>query len=67
MLQSREKEFQRNNAIILCDLYGNAQAQEPWLTDHKICNFGRPFLGHHYYLLFNCQKIKEKNKNRGIK
>ena len=30
---------------------GHALAQEPLPRGHKIYNFGRPFLSHHYYTL----------------
>ena len=29
----------------------NALAQEPLPGGHEIYNFGKPFLGHHYYIL----------------
>ena len=48
---SREEDFKRNNAFSLYDLYGHALAQEPLPQVHEIYNFGRPFLGHHYYIL----------------
>ena len=31
--------------------YSHALAQEPCPRGHEIYNFGRPFLGHHYFLL----------------
>ena len=48
---SRKEDFQRNNAVLLYDLYGHSLAQEPLPRGHEIYNFGRPFLGHHYYIL----------------
>ena len=48
---SREENFKRNNAFSLYDLYGHALAQEPRPRGREIYNFGRPFLGHHYYLV----------------
>ena len=33
------------------DLYGHALAQEPLPQNHEIWHFGRPFLGHHNYIL----------------
>ena len=51
MLKSREQEFQRNNTFSQNDLYGHPIAKGPLSRGHEIFNFGRPFLGHHYYLL----------------
>ena len=51
MPESREEDFQRNNAFSRYDLYGQAPAQEPLPRGHEIYNFGRPSLGHHYYIL----------------
>ena len=49
---SKEEDFCRNNAFSLYDLYGRVLAQEPLPTGgHEISNFGRSFLGHHYYIL----------------
>ena len=47
---SREEDFKRNNAFSLYDLYDHALAQ-PSPGGHESYNFGRPFLGHHYYIL----------------
>ena len=44
--QSRETDFERNNAFSLYDLYGHAPAKEPLHVGHEIYSFGRPFLGH---------------------
>ena len=46
---SKEEDFKRNNAFSLYDLYGHTLAQEP--LSPEIDNLGRPFLGHHYYIL----------------
>ena len=48
-----EKAGRVNNLIIgsafsLCDLYGHVLSQEP---PAEIYYFGRPFLGHNYYIL----------------
>ena len=43
---SREEDFKRNNAFTIYDLYG----QTPAPGVMKL-NFGRPFLGHYYYIL----------------
>ena len=45
-----EKDFLRNNAFSLDDLYEHALA-EPLPLGHKIYNFGKPYLGHHSYTL----------------
>ena len=37
--------------ISLFVLDDHALAQKPCPGDHKICNVGTPFLGHHYYTL----------------
>ena len=43
------------NAFSLYDLYGHALSQEPSPAGHEIYNLGRPFLGHHYYILiYSC-------------
>ena len=47
----REEDCYRNNAVSLYDLYGHAPAQEPLSRGQEIYNFGRPFLGHHDYIL----------------
>ena len=47
---SKEEDFKRNNAFSLYDIYGQTLAQEPLLWGHKIYNFGKPYLGHHYYI-----------------
>ena len=39
----------RDNTYSLCDLYGHTLTSEP--RGHEIYNLGRPFLGHHYYIL----------------
>ena len=44
---SREEDFKKNNAFSLYDLYCHVLTSE----GHEIYNFGRPFLGHHYYTL----------------
>ena len=43
---------------LLCHngLYGHALAQETCTGGHEIYNFGRPFLGHHYYTHLFCLK-----------
>ena len=51
MPESREEDFKRNYAFSLYDLYGHTLAQEPLPRGHEIYNFGRLFLGHHYYIL----------------
>ena len=33
------------------DLYGHTLAQEPLTWGLEIYNFGKPFRGHHYYIL----------------
>ena len=33
------------------DIYGHALTSEPLPRGHEIYNFGRPFLGHHYYII----------------
>ena len=48
---SREDDFLRHKAFSLFVLYDNALAQDPYPAGHEIYNFGRPFLGHHYYIL----------------
>ena len=48
---SREKDFKGNYTLSLYDLYGHTLAQEPLHRGHEIYNFGRPFLGQHYYTL----------------
>ena len=48
---SREDDFYRKNSFPLYDLYRHALAQELCPGGHEIYNFGRPFLGHHYYIL----------------
>ena len=48
---SREKDFERNNAFPLYDLYGHTLAKEPCPRGHEIYKFSRPFPGHHYYQL----------------
>ena len=60
---SREEDFKKNNAFSLYDLYGHALAQEPLPGGHEIYNFGRPFHGHHYYILGLsdlCLEVEEK-------
>ena len=57
-----EKIFFLNDAFSLYDSYGHALAQEPCPGGNKIYNFGRLFLGHHYYILSLsdlCQWIEE--------
>ena len=51
MPQSIEEYFKRNNAISVYDLYGHALAMNPCPRGHEIYNFGRPYLGHHTYIL----------------
>ena len=51
MLGSREDDFYRKNAFPLFDLYGHAFVQKPLPRGHENYNFGRPFLGHHYYII----------------
>ena len=53
MPEWREDDSLKNNAFLLCDLFGHALAQEslPCPGGHEIYNFGGPFLGHHYYNL----------------
>ena len=48
---SREEDIWRNYAFSLYDLYDHALAQEPLPRGHEIYNFGKPFFGHHYYIL----------------
>ena len=48
---SKEDDFYRNDAFSLFDIYGHALAQDPCPGGHEIYNFGRPLLGHHYYIL----------------
>ena len=48
---SIEEDFYRKNAFPLYDLYGHTLAQEPFPRGYESYNFGRPFLGHHYYIL----------------
>ena len=50
MPQSIEEDFKRNNAISVYDLYGHTLAKNPCPGGHEIYNFGRPFLGQHYYI-----------------
>ena len=47
MPQNIEGAFKRNEANSLHDLYGHSLAKK----GHEIYNFGRPFLGHHNYIL----------------
>ena len=47
MPRIREEDFKRNNAFTLYDLYGHAIAH----GGHEIYNSGRPFLGHHYFII----------------
>ena len=51
MPQNIEEDFKRNNAISLYDLYDHAPHKNPCPRGHEIYNFGRPFNGHHYYIL----------------
>ena len=60
---NREEDFERNNAFPLHNLEGHAPAQEPLPRILKIYNFGRPFLGHHYFTLSlygPCTRVKKK-------
>ena len=60
---SRSMPWSRNNAVSLYDLYGHTLAQEPLPRGYDIYNFGRPFLGYHYYILslFDlCLRIEKK-------
>ena len=44
-------------------LYGHALAKNPCPKGHEIYNFGRPFLGHHNYILnlsMLCLEIEKK-------
>ena len=47
-----EKKIFKEIMHFYYDLYGHALAQEPLPGGHEINNFGRPFLGHHYYTQF---------------
>ena len=61
---STEEDFYRKNAFPLYDLYGHTLAQEPFPRGSESYNFGRLFLGHHYYIisLSNiCMGVKKKN------
>ena len=40
---SREEDFYRT--------YGCTLHKDPWPKGHESYNFGRPFLGHHFYTL----------------
>ena len=56
------KEY-KCNAFPLYELYGHVIAKEPLSWGHEIYNFGRPFVGHHYYTLKlsdPCPKVKKK-------
>ena len=44
------RDFKRNNAFSLYDLYGHTLAQEPLPQGHERYNFARPFLGHLSYI-----------------
>ena len=37
--------------MLLHDLYGHAPSQEQIPGGYEMYNFGRPFLGHHFYTL----------------
>ena len=43
------KFFKRKNTVSVYDLYDHAQ--EPLSQGHEIYNLGRPFFGHHYFIL----------------
>ena len=46
------------------DLYGHALAKKPCPRSHEIYNFGRPFLGHHNYILtLSVLCLEEEKKN----
>ena len=47
----RVEDFKRNNVFSQYDIYSHAQAHKPLPQGHEIYNFGRTFLGHHYYFL----------------
>ena len=47
---SKEEDLKKN-AFSPYDLYVHTLAQEPLVWGHEIHNFGRPFLGYHYYIL----------------
>ena len=57
------QDFPNHFIHFLYDLYGHALAQEPLPGGHEIYNFGRPFLGHHYYKLSMsdlCLRVEKK-------
>ena len=63
MSKSIKEDFKRNNAFSLYGFYGHALAKNPCPKGHEIYNFGRPFLGHHNYILnlsMLCLEIEKK-------
>ena len=48
---SREEDFKRNNAFSRYGLYGHTLLQKTLNQGHEIYNFGRLFIGLHYYIL----------------
>ena len=48
---SREEDFFKKNAFSLFDFMATPLHKTPCPGSHEIDNFGRPFLGHHNYLL----------------
>ena len=45
-----KNNLKKYNAFSLYDWYGYALTQEPLHRGNEIYKFGRPFLGHHYYV-----------------
>ena len=56
-------DFQRNNAFSLFDLYGKIWKNNPCPEGHEFYSFGRPFLGHQYYIFSLsdlCSRVEKK-------
>ena len=50
--ESREKDFEKKIMHVHYMTYmATPEHKNPYPRGHEIYNFGRPFLGHHYYIL----------------